>query len=164
MLKVKNLHKYYHNFARKPLHVINDTTIEIPETGIIAVVGESGAGKTTLINTISSLDSFKSGEIAFDDLKMHHYHNRKADNLRLENYGFIFQNYYLLQNQTVYENVKISLDAFDISEAEKKKRVNYVLSQLGISRYTHKKVTSLSGRSEERRVGKECRSRWSPYH
>lgn len=150
MLKATKLNKYYHNFGRKPLHVINNTTIEIPETGIIAVVGESGAGKTTLINAISSLDSFKSGEIAFDDVKMRHYRNHLADTLRLKNYGFIFQNYYLLESQTVYENVKVSLDAFDISEAEKKKRVNYVLNQLGIARYTHKKVTSLSGGEQQR--------------
>ena len=150
MLKVSNLHKFYHNFGRKPLHVINNTTIEIPETGIIAVVGESGAGKTTLINTISGLDSFKSGTIAFDDTTMHRYSNRKADRLRLQNYGFIFQNYYLLEKQTVYENVKVSLDAFDLSEAEKKKRVNYVLKQLGIARYTNKLVTSLSGGEQQR--------------
>ena len=150
MLKVSNLHKFYHNFGRKPLHVINNTTIEIPETGIIAVVGESGAGKTTLINTISGLDSFKSGTIAFDDTTMHRYSNRKADRLRLQNYGFIFQNYYLLEKQTVYENVKVSLDAFDLSETEKKKRVNYVLKQLGIARYTNKLVTSLSGGEQQR--------------
>ena len=90
MLKVEKLHKYYHNFGRKPLHVIDNTSIEIPETGIIAVVGESGAGKTTLINTISGLDSFKKGTISFDDVIMKHYSNHKADKLRLQNYGFIF--------------------------------------------------------------------------
>lgn len=150
MLTVKKLNKYYHNFGRKPLHVIDNTSIEIPETGIIAVVGESGAGKTTLINTISGLDSFKSGTISFDNVSMKHYSNRKADKLRLENYGFVFQNYYLLEGQTVYENVKVSLDAFDLSEAEKKKRVTYVLKQLGIARYTNKLVTSLSGGEQQR--------------
>ena len=150
MLKVKKLNKYYHNFGRKPLHVIDNTTLEIPETGIIAVVGESGAGKTTLINTISGLDSFKNGTISFDDVVMKHYSNHKADKLRLQNYGFIFQNYYLLEKQTVYENVKISLDAFDLSEVDKKKRVNYVLKQLGIARYTNKLVTSLSGGEQQR--------------
>ena len=150
MLKVKKLNKYYHNFGRKPLHVIDNTSIEIPETGIIAVVGESGAGKTTLINAISGLDSFKNGTISFDDVTMKHYSNRKADKLRLQNYGFIFQNYYLLQGKTVYENVKVSLDAFDLTEEEKKKRVNYVLKQLGIARYTNKMVTSLSGGEQQR--------------
>ena len=150
MLKVKHLHKFYHNFAHKPLHVINDTSLEIPETGIIAVIGASGAGKTTLINTISGLDSFKSGTIEFDDTKMNHYRTSVADRMRMKNYGFIFQNYYLLEKQTVYENVKVSLDAFDISEEEKKKRVNYVLSQLGIAKYTNKVVSSLSGGEQQR--------------
>ena len=85
MLKTKNLHKFYHTLGHKPLHVINDTTIEIPNTGIIAVVGESGAGKTTLINAISGLDSFKSGTIEFEDVIMTHYQNKVADKLRMKN-------------------------------------------------------------------------------
>ena len=150
MLKVTKLNKYYYNFGRKPLHVIDNTSLEIPKTGIIAVVGQSGAGKTTLINTISGLDSFKSGEIAFEDVKMRHYHNHIADKLRMKNFGFIFQNYYLLENKSVYENVKLSLDAFDINESEKKKRVHYVLDQLGIAKYTNKRVSSLSGGEQQR--------------
>lgn len=150
MLKVKKLNKYYHNFGRKPLHVINNTSLEIPETGIIAVIGESGAGKTTLINAISGLDSFKNGSISFDDVIMKHYSNRTADKLRLKNYGFIFQNYYLLEDQTVYENVKVSLEAFDLNESEKKKRVAYVLNQLGIAKYTNKLVSNLSGGEQQR--------------
>lgn len=150
MLKVKNLHKYYRGLFRKPLHVINNTSLEIPANGIFAVVGASGAGKTTLINTISSLDSFKSGSISFLETEMKRYHSAVADKIRMKNYGFIFQNYYLLETKTVYENVKISLDAFDIDEKEKKRRINYVLNQLGIAKYTNKLVTSLSGGEQQR--------------
>ena len=150
MLKVKKLNKYYHRLGKKPLHVINNTSLEIPNTGIIAVVGASGAGKTTLINTISGLDSFRNGTIAFDDVSVKHYRTHVADKLRMKNFGFIFQNYYLLENETVYKNVKISLDAFSISENEKKKRIHYVLNQLGIGKYAHKMVTSLSGGEQQR--------------
>ena len=150
MLKVNKLNKYYHNFGRKPLHVINDTTIEIPENGIVAVIGESGAGKTTLINTISGLDAFKSGEISFEDAIMKHYRFSLADKIRIKNFGFVFQNYYLLDKNTVYENVKVALDSFDLSESEKKKRVNYVLNELGIAKYTNKLVSSLSGGEQQR--------------
>ena len=150
MLKAEKLNKYYRRFGQKPLHVVDNTTLEIPETGIIAVVGASGAGKTTLVNVVSGLDSYKSGTISFDGETMSHYSNHIADKLRLKNYGFIFQNYYLLEKATVYENVKIALDAFDMSESEKKKRVNYVLNQLGIARYTNKLVTSLSGGEQQR--------------
>lgn len=150
MLDVKKLNKYYRRAGKKPLHVINNTTLQIPNTGIIAVVGASGAGKTTLINTISGLDSFRNGTISFDDVTVRHYKNHVADKLRMKNYGFIFQNYYLLENETVYENVKVSLDAFDIDENEKKKRVLYVLNQLGIGKYAYKSVTSLSGGEQQR--------------
>ena len=150
MLKAKKLNKFYSRFPRKPLHVINNTSLEIPETGIIAVIGASGAGKTTLINTISGLDSFKSGSISFDDVKLNRYKTHVADQLRMKNYGFIFQNYYLLENETVYENVKISLDAFDLSESEKKKRIIYVLNQLGIGKYAYKSVSNLSGGEQQR--------------
>ena len=150
MLKAKKLNKYYHNFGHKPLHVINNTSLEIPETGIIAVIGASGAGKTTLINAISGLDSYKNGTIEFDDIVMKHYKTSIADKLRMKNFGFIFQNYYLLENQTVYENVRVSLDAFDISEKEKKERINYVLTQLGIAKYTNKVVSHLSGGEQQR--------------
>ena len=150
MLKAKKLNKYYRRFAKKPLHVINNTSLEIPETGIIAVIGASGAGKTTLINTISGLDSFKSGSISFDDVTLNRYKTHVADKLRMKNYGFIFQNYYLLENESVYENVKISLDAFNLSESEKKKRITYVLNQLGIGKYTHKSVSNLSGGEQQR--------------
>ena len=150
MLKTQKLNKYYSRFGKKPLHVINNTSLEIPETGIIAVIGASGAGKTTLINTISGLDSFKSGSISFDDVTLHRYKTHVADQLRMKNYGFIFQNYYLLENETVYENVKISLDAFNLSENEKKQRISYVLNQLGIGKYTHKLVSNLSGGEQQR--------------
>ena len=56
----------------------------------------------------------------------------------------------MLEKETVYENVKIALDAFDLSEAEKKKRITYVLNQLGIAKYTNKLVTSLSGGEQQR--------------
>ena len=150
MLKATKLNKYYRRFGKKPLHVINNTSLEIPDTGIIAVVGASGAGKTTLINTISGLDSFKNGKISCDDVTVKHYRTHVADKLRMKNFGFIFQNYYLLEGETVYENVKVSLDAFSISESEKKKRIHYVLNQLGIGKYMHKQVTSLSGGEQQR--------------
>ncbi|MCR5564429.1 MAG: ATP-binding cassette domain-containing protein [Gammaproteobacteria bacterium] len=150
MIKVEKLNKYYKQGLFKKLHVINNTTLEIPKSGIIAVVGKSGVGKTTLLNTISGLDNFKNGTISFNEEKTDHYDSKFADKLRMEHFGFVFQNYYLLKDRSVYDNVNLSLDSFKLTEDEKKERINYVLKQLGISKYTNKLVSNLSGGEQQR--------------
>lgn len=150
MLKITNLNKYYRRKKNTKLHVINNTTLEIPESGIIAVVGRSGVGKTTLLNAISGLDKFKSGQFDYDGKILNKYKFNEFDALRMANYGFIFQNYYLSKDKTVYENIIQTLALFDLSESEKKERINYVLKQLGIAKYTNKLVKNLSGGEQQR--------------
>ena len=150
MLKITNLNKYYHTGFLKRLHVVNNTSIEIPDKGIIAVIGKSGVGKSSLLNAISGLDDFKDGSIEFNGTKLTKYDPKKSDKLRMENFGFIFQNYFLVKDKTVFENVCESLDNFSLTNEEKKKRINYVLKELGIVKYTNKLVGNLSGGEQQR--------------
>ena len=150
MIKVTNLNKYYRKGVFGLLHVINNTTIEIPSSGIIAVIGKSGVGKSSLLNAISGLDKFRDGEIDYNGEAVRRYKPKVADRIRMEQFGFIFQNYYLLKDKTVYQNVIQSLENFDISDDDKKKRVNYVLKQLDIVKYTNKLVKNLSGGEQQR--------------
>ena len=78
MLKVNNLNKYYFKGTKNELHVINNTSLELPNTGLITFLGHSGSGKTTLLNVLGGLDS-ASGIINYDDLSIKNYNMKKID-------------------------------------------------------------------------------------
>lgn len=150
MIKVSKLNKYFNKGRKNELHVLNDIQLEFPDTGLVCILGESGSGKTTLLNTIGGLDTFYSGELNYNGIQMKKYHPKTIEDIRNDNFGYIFQNYYLLQDYTVAYNVKLALNTFDISEEEKEERVQYVLEKLDISRYKKKLVSQLSGGQQQR--------------
>ena len=115
MIKITKLNKYFYHRRSNEIHVINDTTIQFPETGLITIFGESGCGKTTLLNVLGGLDDFYSGSIEIDDKKINRYSWKVMDKIRNEKIGYIFQNYLLLQQRTVFDNLKILLNMYEIS-------------------------------------------------
>ena len=70
MVKITKLNKYFNKKKSNEIHVINDATLEFPQTGLISIVGESGSGKTTLMNVLGGLDDFESGMIEIDNTKI----------------------------------------------------------------------------------------------
>ena len=116
MIKITNLHKYFYRNKSNEIHVINDVSLTFPETGLITILGESGSGKTTLMNVLGGLDDFYSGTIEFDEQKISKYSSKKMDKIRNQKVGYIFQNYLLLQQRTAYDNLKLMLNMYDISE------------------------------------------------
>ena len=107
MIRIKNLNKYFYRHKPNQIHVINDVTLEFPETGLVTIIGESGSGKTTLMNVLGGLDDFESGIIEIDDAQISKYSSKQIDRIRNEKVGYIFQNYLLLQQRTVYDNLEI---------------------------------------------------------
>lgn len=150
MIKIEHLQKYFNCGKRSELHVLNDITLELPQTGLVCILGESGSGKTTLLNTIGGLDVFQGGTLTVDETILKKYEPKKIEHLRCEKFGYIFQNYYLLQDYTVAYNVKLALSHYDLTDEEKDERVSYVLEQLGIGRYKKKLVSKLSGGQQQR--------------
>ena len=150
MIKVDNLNKYYHKGKDNEIHVINNTSLVLPNSGFIVFLGASGSGKTTLINVIAGLDKAK-GEITYDDLTFKNYKMNKIDKFRRENIGYVFQNYNLLPNITVYENLRLVLELMNITNKEEvDERINYVLDMLGILKYKNKLASNLSGGQMQR--------------
>lgn len=150
MIKVEGLNKYYNKGKTNELHVINNTTIELSDTGLVCILGESGSGKTTLMNTISGLDDFENGIIDVDGVEIKKYGDANQERVRNEKFGYIFQNYYLLQDRTVEYNLMLALGLYNISDEEKAERIDYVLKAVDMWRYKKRLVSQLSGGQQQR--------------
>lgn len=150
MIRVEHLQKYYNKGKKNEQHVLRDVNLELSETGLVCILGESGSGKTTLLNTIGGLDTFSGGSITINDTSVTRYDPAKIEPIRNDHFGYIFQNYYLLQDHTVAYNVKLALNRYDLTEEEKDQRTEYVLGMLGMAKYKKKQVSKLSGGQQQR--------------
>lgn len=151
MLKLTNVNKYFNRFKPSEIHVINNTSIELENTGLVALLGESGSGKTTLLNVIGGLDNIDDGSIYINDKKLPKSSSYRKDELRVLNIGYIFQNFYLLDNMSVFDNVALSLKTIGIkNKKEIKGKVEYVLNKVGMYRYRNKPAGMLSGGERQR--------------
>lgn len=150
MIKVEKLDKFFHKGKSNENHVLKEVSLELEQKGLVCILGESGSGKTTLLNTIGGLDTFKSGSITIDDTVLKKYEPQKIEKLRNQKFGYIFQNYYLLQDYTVAYNIKLALNVFELTEEEKDARVDYVLEALDMKKYKKKLVSQLSGGQQQR--------------
>lgn len=151
MIKLEKVNKYFNYRKKNEIHVINDTSLELPDTGLVALLGPSGCGKTTLLNTIGGLDKVKSGNIYINNQKITQQSIYQKDKIRNENIGYIFQNFYLIDDKTVFENVALSLTLIGIKDKKEiKTRVNYILEALNIYRYRNRQASMLSGGERQR--------------
>ena len=153
MIKVSNLNKYFNKGRSNELHVINNVSLELPEKGFVTILGKSGSGKTTLLNVIGGLDTFNDGKIIYEEEAFAKYKMGDIDKYRSKNIGYIFQNYLVMPEETVFENVDTSLKLAGIQDkAERKKRANEALKAVGMSKYRRKTANSLSG-GQKQRIG-----------
>ena len=150
MIQLNNLHKYYNKGKQNEIHVINGTTLSLPERGFVCILGESGSGKTTLLNTMGGLDDFKQGSLSIAGETLQHYSSSKIDKIRTKHCAYIFQNYYLLQEHTVEYNIHLALDMYTLSEEEKQSRIDYVLQAVDMQKYKKRVVSRLSGGQQQR--------------
>lgn len=153
MIRLINVNKYFNKRKANEIHVIDNTSIELGDKGLVTFLGNSGCGKSTLLNAIGGLDKVDSGEIFIGDQSLTKIRNSKKDEIRNANIGYIFQNYNLIEDKSVFFNVEIVLRMIGIKDkAEIKKRVLFILEKVGIERYKNRPVKALSG-GERQRVG-----------
>lgn len=150
MIKVTSLNKYYSKGKSNQIHVINNTTLNLPDTGFVTFLGQSGSGKTTLLNTIGGLDK-ATGKIEYGDTTITNYNVKKIDKYRSEHIGYVFQTYNLLKSLSVAENIKISLELIGITDKEEiEKRITFSLQAVNMLKFRRRTANALSGGQQQR--------------
>ena len=149
MIRLENINKYYQQ-GDSQFHVLHDINLNIDAGELVAIIGESGSGKSTLINIIGFLDDKFEGTYYYNNEPIHDYDRKDFSKLRNENVGFVFQNFKLLRDVSVAENVALPLLYAGKKRAEIKERVSAVLSKLGLAGYENKLPKNMSGGQQQR--------------
>ncbi len=153
MIRIEKVNKYFNRYRKNKNHVINNTSLTLEDTGLVALLGPSGSGKTTLLNAIGGLDKINSGKIYINNKKISGHNIHRIDKLRNLNIGYIFQDYKLVDNLSVFDNVALSLKTIGIKDKKEiERKVMYVLDCVGMTRYRKRPAAMLSG-GERQRVG-----------
>ncbi|MFO7977294.1 MAG: ABC transporter ATP-binding protein [Bacteroidales bacterium] len=129
---------------------LNKVSFEIKEGEFVAIMGPSGCGKSTLLNIMGLLDNPSGGEYIFLEQEVSNYSEKQRANLRKKNIGFVFQNFNLIDELSVFENVELPLIYLGYSASERKKRVEEVLEQMQIMHRRNHFPLQLSGGQQQR--------------
>ena len=145
MITFQNVYKTYGQH-----HVLKNINLKLPRTGLVAIQGSSGCGKTTLLNTLSGLLDFE-GDIEVDGHHINLMNEKELDEFRLKNYGFIFQDFKLFENETVINNVMFPLEVISGANQETRMRkCQSLVSMVGLKGSIRQKVSKLSGGEKQR--------------
>lgn len=151
MIKLVNVYKYFNKGKKNEVKAIDNTSLDLPDKGIVTLLGPSGCGKTTLLNSIGGLSRINKGSIYIDGERITKRSVNKIDKIRSLKIGYIFQNFNLLDDETVFDNVSLVLKINGLKDKEEiKKRVNFCLESLGIYRYRNRYASMLSGGERQR--------------
>lgn len=149
MIRLENINKLYEGDTYK-IQALQDITLTIGEGEFVSIMGRSGSGKTTLLNIIGFLDTVTSGTFLFGGKDVSHISSKNLWRYRRENIGFVFQNFALIDHNTVLENVILPLQAMNVSRREAVKKADHLLDRMGIAEMKHKYPSQISGGQKQR--------------
>lgn len=147
MINLTSVCKTYKLKKSKSQQALKDITLNLPDNGLVFILGKSGSGKSTLLNLIGGLDSPTSGNIKVDNHNLSTLKKDEFANYRNSHIGFIFQDFYLINEFTVYENISLALDLQGITD---RKLVLDTLKKVGLEGYEDKYPNELSGGERQR--------------
>lgn len=149
VLEVANVEKYYGNKGNLT-KALDKISFQVEEGEFVGIMGASGSGKTTLLNCLSTIDRITSGKIVVDDVDITRLKGNHLNRFRREELGFIFQDFYLLDTLTAYENIALALTIQRVKPGKIEKDVKKVAEQLGITAVLNKYPYEMSGGQKQR--------------
>ncbi len=149
MLKLQNIKKDY-IVGDTAVHALKGVSIEFRSCEFVSILGQSGCGKTTLLNIIGGLDRYTDGDLFINGKSTKTYKDKDWDNYRNHSVGFIFQSYNLIPHQTVLSNVELALTLSGVPAAERRKRAEEALKKVGLGDQLNKKPNQMSGGQMQR--------------
>jgi putative ABC transport system ATP-binding protein len=129
---------------------LNGVNFEVDQGEFVAVMGPSGCGKSTLLNIVGMIDSVTSGEYWFFDANVAGYSEKHLSAIRKQNIGFIFQNFNLIDELTVAENIELALLYHKMPASQRKKQVADVMERMGVAHRAKHRPGQLSGGQQQR--------------
>ena len=150
MIEIKNLTKTYNYKKSNAFTALTDVSLTVEDGEMLAIIGKSGAGKSTLLHIIGCIDTFEKGEYTIDGVDVHKLSDKKLANIRNEKVGIVMQDFALVEEYSVIENVKIPLYFAKHRKGSANAAALDALEKVGMRELAKKPVNKLSGGQKQR--------------
>ena len=149
LVKLEGINKYYQSGDEK-VHALKNISLELPKTGLVFVLGQSGCGKSTLLNILGGLDKPDEGRILIEGADFSKFTTANLNDYLNSYLGFIFQEYNILKDLNLYDNIALPLEMQNVNKKEIKKKTLEIIDQVGLSALKKRKINQLSGGQRQR--------------
>lgn len=148
MIEFKNVNKTYKTKKGVETNALNNINLKIGNKGMVFITGKSGSGKSTMLNLLGGLDTLTSGELLINGKNISNFNNKEYDSYRNTYIGFIFQEFNILDQYTIYENIELALRLQN--KKINKENIDNLLNKLGLNNLGQRKPNELSGGQKQR--------------
>jgi putative ABC transport system ATP-binding protein len=149
LVKLEGINKYYQSGDEK-VHALKNISLELPKKGLVFVLGQSGCGKSTLLNILGGLDKPDEGRILIEGADFSKFTTANLNDYLNSYLGFIFQEYNILKDLNLYDNIALPLEMQNVNKKEIKKKTLEIIDQVGLSALKKSKINQLSGGQRQR--------------